>query len=77
MQHCYTMRSVARYVAFKIVEVAVPREVFKAILERTGRLRVPIVATGEPLQRNMAGKDRRQRQGLGHIRPDTNPGSQK
>jgi hypothetical protein len=31
----------ARYVTFQMAEVAVPREVFKAILERIGRLRVP------------------------------------
>jgi hypothetical protein len=31
----------ARYVTFQMAEVAVPREVFKAILERIGRLRLP------------------------------------
>ena len=36
----------ARYVTFQMAEVAVPREVFKAILERIGRLRLPAVVPG-------------------------------
>jgi len=35
----------ARYVTFQMAEVAVPREVFKAILERIGRLKVLTAAT--------------------------------
>lgn len=36
----------ARYVTFQMAEVAVPREVFKAILERIGRLRLAAAAAG-------------------------------
>ena len=40
------MISRARYVTFQMAEVAVPREVFKAILERIGRLRLPAPLAG-------------------------------
>jgi hypothetical protein len=36
----------AQYVTFQMAEVAVPREVFKAILERIGRLRLPAAVAG-------------------------------
>ena len=36
----------ARYLTFQMAEVAVLREVFKAILERIGRFRVPTAAAG-------------------------------
>ncbi len=36
----------ARYVTFQMAEVAVPRKVFKAILERIERLRLPRAAPG-------------------------------
>jgi hypothetical protein len=41
----------ARYVTFQMAEVAVPRKVFKAILERIERLRMPIAAPGCPCRR--------------------------
>jgi hypothetical protein len=36
----------ARYVNFQMAEMAVPREVFKAILERIERLRLPVALPG-------------------------------
>jgi len=36
----------ARYVIFQMAEVAVPRKLFRAILERIGRLRVPTLTPG-------------------------------
>ena len=36
----------SRQVVFQMAEVAVPREVFKAIMERIGRLRMPAVVAG-------------------------------
>ncbi len=36
----------ARYVTFQMAEVAVPREVFKAFLERIGWLRLPVAVPG-------------------------------
>ena len=37
----------ARHVVFQLAEVAVPRELFRAILEGIGRLRLPAAASGE------------------------------
>ena len=36
----------ARQVVFQMAEVAVPRELFRAILEGIGRLRLPAAASG-------------------------------
>jgi hypothetical protein len=36
----------ARQVVFQMAEVAVPREMFRAILEGIGRLRLPAAASG-------------------------------
>jgi hypothetical protein len=36
----------ARYVIFQMVEVAVPKRLFRGILERIGRLRQPQAAPG-------------------------------
>ena len=36
----------ARQVVFQMAEVAVPRELFRAILEGIRRLRLPVAATG-------------------------------
>ena len=46
----------ARYVTFQMAEVAVPREVFKAILERIGRLRVSAAVAGRPWRRSAPGE---------------------
>jgi hypothetical protein len=40
------LASQARQVVFQLAEVAVPRELFRAILERIGRLRLPTPAPG-------------------------------
>ena len=36
----------ARYVIFQMAEVAVPKQIFRAILERIGRLRIPEMVPG-------------------------------
>ena len=36
----------SRKIVFQMAEVAVPRELFRAILEGIGRLRLPAAATG-------------------------------
>ena len=36
----------ARQVIFQMAEVAIPRELFRAILERIGRLRLPTMQAG-------------------------------
>lgn len=43
---CTSVISRAGYVIFQMAEVAVPREVFKAILDRIGRMRVPTAVAG-------------------------------